>query len=913
MFSLFVQIDWLFLKVRIKALISFKIRTYLFVLSFAMLFSFQSKMVYAQSLDSFVSFSTRNLSFNQIADSLLRYSKYQVVYKKEWVKQIMVSSELKNKPIKELLDEIANQTELSYRIYYNLIIWINKSQITEQTKVENAEPDLIVVGDGSGLKKEIVEVTGKIVDGGLGDPLIGAQFYIKKLQVGAVSDVNGNFKLKLPVERFTAEVSYVGFETKTFPILITSKGNLEIELFSETLQLEEVLVNAQAIGSNVNTTSSGIERMGIETIKKLPTFLGEVDPVKSMVSLPGVSSQGDVSSGYSVRGGDSGQNMIIQDGAIIYNPSHMFGFFSAFNPEIINSMTLIKGGGPANYGGRVSSIMNLRLKNGDTEKFNGSGGLGVASSRLTLEIPLIKQKSSLILSGRASYTEWLLNAVPKVDPSKNKANFYDTFGKYYFKVGEKNQFSISYYRSEDSFRISSDTTNGWQTNNFTFQWDRLLNKNALFSWYIGSSHYQSGTWDDITDNQFSYKNYIHNWQTSISYINSLSEFQKLNLGIDFNYTINSPGELTPASNNIITKAFSAGKQYSLESALYTQYDWDLTPRFSVSAGVRVPLYIRLGPGTIYTFEEPAREPIILDSTQYNSMKPIVNYIKIEPRISFRYMLTASSSVKLAYNRTNQFMHLVSNTVSMNPLDYWLASGKQVKPQQGDQFSMGYFKNSEDNEYELSAEVYYKSIQNTIDYIEGAKIEFNNYIESNLIQGLGRSYGIEVMLKKNTGKLNGWLSYTYSRSLKQFNSTNEVATINNGNFYPANTDKPNDFSAVLSYAVGGRVVFSANFVYSTGRPITLPISKFQYDKKLSILTYSNRNEYRMPDYHRLDLSITLKEGLKKNLLVKGEWVISLFNVYARKNVYNIFFNDRGVAYKMSVLGTVFPSISYNFKF
>lgn len=880
---------------------------------FTLLFALLSNLVQAQQLDSLIiPIQTKGKSFIQVCKDVEQKLNYSFVYNPEWFKSVLVKEEYQNKSLASFLSTELEKVNMSYLGYYNLIIILNLEKKKSFQSLNKDESDLVVVGNHTGIKGETAVIKGKLTDGAFSDPLLGAQIYVKSLSIGSTSDLNGNYELRLPIGRFVVEVSYVGYETKIFPVLITSSGEMSVELFASTFQLDEVFVSAQAIDNNVKGSVAGLERMNIETIKKLPTFMGEVDPVKSMVSLPGVSTQGDVSSGFVVRGGETGQNLILQDGAIIYNPSHMFGFFSAFNPELINDMLLYKGGGPANYGGRISSVMHLKFKNGDTEKMKFSGGFGIASSRVLFETPIIKKTSSLMISGRTSYTKWLLNSIPRIDPDKNHAQFYDTHIKYYHKLSDSDQITTSFYLSDDNFRLSSDTTNGWQTKNYTFQWDHLFSPENLLSFQFANSNYTSGTWDDITTRQFEYKNSISNWQGSLSFLHNYSQNNKILLGIDANFTNNNPGILKPATDNIAILPFSSSDQHGLESALFIQHDIDITPRFSLSSGIRFSAFNRLGPQKIYAYREPAQFPVITDSTYYGANSNIKMFTGFEPRLSLRYMLTASSSLKLSYYRINQYYHLISNSVSVNPLDFWIASGPQLEPQKGNQYSLGFFKNSEDNMYEFSTELFYKRVNNSIDYIEGAKIEFNNYIESNMIQGLGVSYGAEMMLKKNSGVLNGWIAYTYSKSLKKFDSDIDVLRVNDGRFYPSNNDKPHDLSIVMSYQLSGRIILSANFSYSTGRPITIPVAKYSYDKKLSILMYSDRNEYRIPDYHRLDVSLTFKDDLKKQKLINGEWVISFFNVYSRKNVYSIFFTDTGVAYKMSVLGSIFPSISYNFK-
>src|SRR5690606_32938764 len=667
-----------------------------------------------------------------------------------------------------------------------------------------------------------------------------------------------------------------------------SETRIEVSLFPESKQLETVTVTAEQIDVKVKGELWGMQRRDIETPKPIPTFMGEVDPVRSLTTLPGVSTAGELASGCNVRGGEAGQNLILQDGAPIYNPSHLFGFFSAFNPDMVSDVSLYKGGGPANFGGRVSSVLKVDLKNGDAGKHTINGGVGLVSSRLSVEGPIRRGKSSYLLGGRISYTNWLVRATQNVQLQKSAADFYDVTAKVFLTLNDNNFLSVTGYASHDDFRLATDSVFSWGTMNASLRWDHTFNENLAFVFTaFNSNHYSDVTSRDEIE-PFLYQNEINTTGIKFDLNYNTSERLKFLGGLEANRVVLEPGKITPtAEGNVVP--LDMRDQQGIESALYIQSDFDLTEKLGVSAGLRYSHYMRMGPDEIYTYDYSnleGRYPTITDTTAYRSGEIIKSFGGLEPRISLRYLIRDDLSLKASYYRGYQYLHLISNTTSTTPQDYWVASGPYLRPEIGDQYSLGVFTNMKNNAYEISVEGFYKETANAVDFIEGADITLNPALEAGLAQGRGLAYGVEALFRKNPGgKIDGWLSYTWSRSLRQFESS-EFTTIDEGRYYASSYDKPHNVSLILNYHLGERTVLSANFNYSTGRPITIPVSKFSYDVYLSVLNYSRRNEYRIPDYHRLDLSITFKDRPRKNKRWMGEWVLSVFNVYGRDNAYSI---------------------------
>lgn len=802
-------------------------------------------------------------------------------------------------------------------------------------KVVRVQDDVLAIVDKTfggeyGWKKEdyiifkqaptsTVSLAGEVQDGRVNEPLIGAQVSFPATRQGTLTDVEGKFTLNGITQGVSLmEIQYVGYDPNTYIIGFSPFGKAETisaTLFPASKQLESITITAERIDENVASHLTGIERLSIATIKATPSFMGEADPIRSLTTLPGVSTAGELASGFNVRGGESGQNLVLQDGATIYNPSHLFGFFSAFNPDMVSGVTLYKGGGPANFGSRISSVLDVSLKNGDAGKHAITGGIGTISSRLSAEGPLVRNKSSYLIGGRISYCNWLVQATDNIQLKSSEANFYDITGKIFHTINENNFLTLSGYKSYDAFSLATDSVFSWGTNNISLKWDHTFHDNLNSALIVSSSNYFSEVQSNNEIDRFTYKNAINNLGLKYDLTYAIGEESKVIGGFESSGTLVEPGKLDPAENAVNVVAQNMSDQRSIESAVYLQGDFQVSEKWSLSAGLRYSYFMRMGKDEIYTYDYnnfEGRYPSIMDTVSYSSGEIIKSYGGLEPRVSVRFLVSPNSSIKTSYYRGLQYMHLISNTTSVTPQDYWIASGPYLKPEIGNQVTLGYFTNLKNNQYEVSVEGFYKEVENAVDYIEGADITLNPALDAGLSQGKGLAYGVEVLLKRNTGRLNGWVAYTYSRSLRKFDSESSIV-INKGEYYPATFDQPNKVSVVMNYQLGPRTTFSANFNYSTGRPITIPISKFSYDAYLSVLNYSERNEYRIPDYHRLDVSLTIKDNPKKSHRLKSEWVISVFNVYGRKNAYSIYFDRWGMAKKLSVLGSIFPSITYNFKF
>ena len=717
--------------------------------------------------------------------------------------------------------------------------------------------DYIVLQEISGPE---VSLDGTIIDGQTDDPLMGAQVYFPVLKQGTSSNVSGKFHFETFAEAIIPiEIKYVGYEPRTYVVGFSRFGTatqISSTLYPASKELQGITVMADRIDENVIRPITGIQKLSIEAIKSLPTFLGEVDPIRTLTTLPGVSSSGEIASGFNVRGGESGQNLILQDGATIYNPSHLFGFFSAFNPDMVNGITLYKGAGPANFGSRISSILDVSLKKGNAEKHIVTGGVGLVSSRLSVEGPLARNKSSYLVGGRISYCNWLVRATDNIQLKNSAANFHDITAKIFQTVNKNNLVTLSIYNSYDAFSLETDSVFSWGAFNVSLKWDHTFNDHIFSALNLTNSNYFSDVESNNEIESFTYRNSIRNAGLKYDVTYALGEESKITGGIESTGTVLEPGKLVPDENAYNIEQQDMSDQRVLESAVYLQGELKVTERLSLAAGLRYSYFLRLGEENIYTYDYTnmnGRYPVIQDTIAYKRNEVINQYDGLEPRLSVRYLVNKDASLKASFYRGFQYMHLISNTTSTTPQDYWVASGPYLKPQIGNQFSLGYFQNLKDNVYEFSIEGFYKDINHAVDYIEGADITLNPVLEAGLSQGKGLAYGVELFFKKTKGRFNGWLSYTYSRSLRKFNpEAGGSIMINNGDYYASAFDQPNIVSVVLNYKVGARGFFSANFNYSTGRPITIPVSKFSYDVYLSVLNHSKRNEYRIPDYHRLDL-------------------------------------------------------------
>lgn len=767
-------------------------------------------------------------------------------------------------------------------------------------------------------------LNGYIRDAENGEALIGATVFVKEINNGAVTNVYGFYSVSLSPGAYSLMYNYLGYRPVSKTIELNQNIQLDIDLAPERSQLEEIVVRAEEEQANVENTEMSTNKLDMRTLLKLPTFLGETDVLRSILLLPGVSTVGEGASGFNVRGGNTGQNLILLDEAPVYNSSHLFGFFSVFNPDAVKDTKLYKGAVPSWYGGRLASILDVRMKEGNNKTFEANGGVGSLFSRLAIEAPIVKDKSSFIVAGRRSYIDLLARPFASVLQDGGALNFYDLTLKTNYTLNRKNKLYASGYFGRDVFLFDADQGFTWGNTTGTLRWNHLFKENLFFNLtgVFSKFDYDLRFGDDLLD-RFKWDSSISNFILKPRFTYFIGSNMELDFGAEAIYYTFEPANAVGVSSGEAIDV-SLEKKYNLETALYVGNKQELTSNFSLDYGIRFSLFQAFGPGTVYQFNDtvPGLRRTPVADEQIDRGESIVTYKNWEPRISFKIQTGPRSAIKGSYNRMVQYLHLISNTTASNPLDVWTPSSRLIKPELGDQFTLGYFKDlGEKRNYELSFEGYYRSTKNQIDFIDGADILINRFLEGDLLTGKGRAYGLEVYLQKK-GKLNGWISYTLGRT--------ELKTegINRGRWYPTRFDQTHNLKIVAFYDINSRWSVSTNFVLLSGTPTTFPTSRLVIQNLLIPFNVNDsRNNTRLPVFNRLDLSFTLEGKKEKRGKIRKNsdyWVFSLYNVYGRKNPFSIYFSQEdkrtpvGIpissqATQLSIIGTVVPAVSYNFKF
>ena len=749
-------------------------------------------------------------------------------------------------------------------------------------------------------------ISGYIKDAANGEALIGATVYIKEIKSGTSSNIYGYYSVSADKGKYTLVYSYVGYVSKEIPVDFSGNIKVDVELTPESTELQEVVVKGERANANVSRPEMSVAKLEMKSIKQIPALMGEVDVIKAIQMLPGVQSTSEGSSGFSVRGGSSDQNQIMLDEAVVFNASHLMGFFSVFNNDAIKDVRLYKGDIPAMYGGKLSSVLDVRMKDGNTKKFSGTGGIGIISSRLTLEGPIIKATTPFIVSGRRTYADLFLPLAKDPDIQKNKLYFYDLSLKLSHTFNENNRLYISGYLGKDLFK-SKFAYFGFGNQTLTTRWNHLfssklfLNTSLIYSSY----NYELGTSADGPDS-FKWRSNLKNYTTKLDFTYFLTNSNTVRFGLTSSYQFFDPGKAKGGDDNSFE--LKVARNYGLDHAVYVSNEQVVNNWLTLKYGMRLSAYQRLGAANIQHYDKNYNN---IGETHYNSGKVVKTFFNWEPRLGAQLMIDNNNSIKASYSRTTQYLHLASNSNAGTPLDFWFPSGPNVKPQLADQYAVGYFRNLFDNMIETSAEFYYKDMRNVVDFKDNAQLLLNNEMEGEIRVGKSYSYGAEVFLKVTGDKLNGWVSYTYSKTRRKINS------INNNQWFPAFYDKPNNVSVVLSYDITKRISFAANWIYATGAPFTAPTQKVGIGNNTAPF-YTGRNAARLPDYHRLDVSLTVKNKKKVNRRWESEWNISMYNAYGRKNAWAINFvadkDNPNVTYaEKTYLFTFLPSITYNFKF
>lgn len=762
-------------------------------------------------------------------------------------------------------------------------------------------------------------VSGYVKDNKNGEGLIGVSVYVREAETGVVTNPYGFYSLTLPDGKYTLVFTYIGYQKVTREVVLDGDKTVSIEMTDESNELAEVTISTQKEDENVRSIEMSVNKVEMKTIRKMPALLGEVDLIRSIQLLPGVTAVGEGASGFNVRGGDVSQNLVLLDEAPVYNSSHLFGFFSVFNPDAVKDVKLIKGGIPAQYGGRISSILDVRMKEGNAKKREINGGIGSIFSRLTYEQPFAKGKGSFIVAGRRSYIDVLAKPFLNSDLKDSKFYFYDLTAKVNYQLGNKDTFYASGYFGKDVFG-GGDFGFGWGNATATARWNHIFS-NKLFmnlTGYYSNYDYNLGQNQNKPDakDRFDWKSKIISTSIKPDFTFYITPNNQLTFGGQYIYYDTRPGKATFVSEGDM-QDISLEPRYADESALYVGNELKFGDRISLQYGVRYSYFRSLGPATEYEYADKGkgiRKEPVFPGTEYKRGDVIKSYGNLEPRAALNIGITSNASIKASYNRTSQYLHLLSNTAASSPLDVWTLSGVNIKPEKADQVAIGWFQNFQDNTYEASVELYYKKLYNQIDYVPASELLLNEYFTGDLLFGKGRAYGAEFYLKKNKGRLTGWVSYTLSRTERL------VESINNDDWFPARFDKPHNITAVAIYELTKRLSLSSNFTIQSGTPATFPTNRYTVGDLVIGNNYGGlRNNSRIPAYHRLDLAATLKSKRKLFKTGEGEWVFSVYNVYNRRNPFSVYtrVNEdnplKAEAVRYSVIGNFIPSITYNFKF
>lgn len=783
-------------------------------------------------------------------------------------------------------------------------------------------PLLFLAMSFASYSQEKVTLSGTITDAENSETLFGVNIYIPEISSGVTTNEYGFYSITLPQGDYAISISYLGFTTIEETISLTQSIRKDYMLNPESNNLDEVVITSNNQKANIRKPEMSVSNLSINTIKKMPALMGEVDVLKSILQVPGVTSAQEGASGFNVRGGSVDGNLVLLDEAVVYNTSHLFGFFSVFNSDVIKNLKLYKGGIPANYGGRISSVLDIYQKEGNNKEFHVNGGLGLISSRLMIEGPIEKNKSSFVVAGRGSYAHLFL----KLADEPNSVYFYDLNAKLNYKINENNNIFISGYFGNDYMNFNDFLINTYGNSLLNLRWNHIFSDKLFSNASAIYSNYNYGL--KIRPAGINWESDIKNYNFKYDFNHYVSNNFKLKYGLNSIYYQFNPGTLKPFGESSSINPDQLAKKYAFENALYISAEHKLSNKLALNYGLRYSNFLRLGEEEVSTYTN--NEAVVFNqdlqvyeegtptgSISYGKNKKIASFSNLEPRLSLAYSINNDQSVKLGYNRMSQYVQLISNTASATPLDIWSPSDQYLKPLISDQVALGYFRNFRDGDYSLETEAFYKTTKNKADYIDGADLVANDNIERVLLTGEARAYGLEIMAKKNTGKLTGWLSYTLSRAEQRTPGRNAFEPgINNGEWYRANYDKLHNLSITGAYEFNKKWSFGGIFTFQSGKAATFPNGKYQY-QGMTVANYGPRNENSLSSYHHLDLSATYTPKPEKTKGWQSEWVFSIYNIYARNNAASYTFGQNTTtglseARRLSIFGIV-PSITFNFKF
>lgn len=887
-----------------------------------------------------------NWDFGAFVKAVEQEQDVQLYYFSGWVGDLKIKQAEQPSTLDAILKNTLEETDYQYFINNNRQVilslnttiqselkWISpeEAQLLEgdneissreinslQQQASDFETNWIILGNPAAPEqKPTVTLSGLVFNKDTDEPLSDALIYVEELKQGTSTDSVGYYELSLPQGRYQLVFQSIGLQETTRKVQLYASGRLEVAMGDLIVNMEEVVVSANRKQS-IRSVASGVEALKTETIKALPALLGEVDIIRSALMLPGVQTVGEFSSGINVRGSGADQNLILLNGAPIFNASHLFGFSSSFSPDVVEGFELYKSSIPAKYGGRISSVLAIEMKEGDLEKWGVKCGISPVTSRVTVEGPIKEDRSSIIISGRSTYSDWILGRLENATFRNSRANYFDGTIRYKTKIAQNDHLDISAYFSKDLFQLNADTTYQYQNRNVVINYQHEFSE-KLFGTFSGIfSQYQfkvNSDQQELTSFDLSYQINYTEGRAHFSY--AANEKHQLNFGLNSIFYQLDPGIFKPVGTESLINPKTIEQEKAVEASLYVSDEWTISEAFSVSAGLRFTQYLALGPRTILDYQADAARITdnIIGSTVYDKGKIVKGYNSPEYRLSVRYAFDVNNSVKAAFNRNRQYLSMLFNSATASPTATWKLSDQHILPQTGDQFSLGYFRNMWNDQVEFSVEGYYKRIQDMLEYKAGAQLLLNEHLETDVVNGKGKAYGVEVLLKHSGRKFNGWMSYTYSRTFFKGDSPYPEDRINQGKWFPSNFDKPHDFSLVGSFKFSKRFSFSSNVAFSTGRPITIPVAKYLFANGTR-LQYSRRNEFRVPNYFRWDMSFNLEGNHKLKKLAHSSWSLSLYNVTGRKNVYSIYFVSNGEetqGYKLSIFGRPFLTLTYNLRF
>ncbi len=900
----------------------------LFILLLAVALSFYSEALCAQQISSkTITARYEHTPLQKVVNDLEKHFQVKIFFREDWIKEETVTLEIANKSLNEVLSLLLTDTEYAFVKVdpVNFVMLPKGDSITGQetnsiakgAKNQFDARAKVIGGMRLAPRGQKLTLNGVVTNLKRNEPVIGASVSVNRLGIGVTTDVTGNYKLILEAGKYEISVKGVGLDPVVILVQLNGSGTLDVNMREKAVALNEVQIEAERRDQNVSGAQMGMTRMDIKEMKKMPALLGETDVIKSVQMLPGVTSVGEAAAGFNVRGGNTDQNLILLDDVPVFNPTHLFGFFSIFNPDAVRDATFYRGAIPAQIGGRLSSILDVKQKEGNLQKWQGTGGLGIVSGRFAVEGPVMNGKGSVLAAGRSSYSNWLFKSMPKAHLRDDKASFYDATIKFSGLVSERSKLGLSLYRSHDSFQFDPDTVYSWNTNNLSVTFNHIFSEKLQVN-LVGIY----GDYDLQLDylSPFTETNYSNGILQKGLKADFLYQYSKhvIRFGGSSTYYTFNPGVLKPSSSRSLVLPRSLPAEKAVESAIYVNDEIEVNTRFTLNLGLRFSFYQNLGPGAVYQYEsnKPRSLNTLIDTVFYANNTLVKPYQGFEPRLALRYSFNEKTSFKASYSGTRQYLHVVSNTLTISPIDVWKPSNEYIKPQIGKQWAMGLFRNWKQNVIETSVEVYYKTIENQLDYKDGAELFMSATLETEVLPVKGEAYGFEFMANKKSGDITGLVSYSYSRTFLQTNGNFDAEKINNNQQYAASYDKPHNLTVALSYNINRRFTFSTNFIYNTGRPITAAVSHYEIDNNI-VPFYSARNAYRIPDYHRMDISLTMLTNHRKVKKWESSWNLSIYNVYARKNIYSVFYRyiygSKPQAYSLSVIGTAVPSLTYNFKF